>query len=84
MKSYDVLIVGGGIINGGAEVVGLSNLFGSAVDMVWRNLAAMAGEIFPGLPLVGYESGQELAAAKLAGFETVGSLRVWRLRATAP
>jgi hypothetical protein len=77
-------IAGGGILNRGAEVVGLSNLFGSKIDLVYRSLAAMAGEIFPGLPLVGYESGQELAAAKLAGFETVGSLRVWRLRATAP
>jgi hypothetical protein len=77
-------IAGGGILNRGAEVVGLSNLFGSKIDSVYRTLAAMAGEIFPGLPLVGYESGQELAAAKLAGFETVGSLRVWRLRATAP
>jgi hypothetical protein len=77
-------IAGGGILNRGAEVVGLSNLFGSKIDLVYRSLAAMAGEIFPGLPLVGYEHGKELAAAKLAGFETVGPLRVWRLRATAP
>jgi hypothetical protein len=77
-------IVGGGILNRGAEVVGLSNLFGSTIDMVWRSVAAMAGEIFPGLPLVGYERGYELAAAHQAGFETVGPLRVWRLRAGAP
>jgi hypothetical protein len=77
-------IAGGGILNRGAEVVGLSNLFGSRIDLVYRSLAAMAGEIFPGLPLVGYESGKELAAAKSAGFETVGPLRVWRLKATAP
>ena len=76
-------IAGGGILNRGAEVVGLSNLFGSKIDLVYRSLTAMAGEIFPGLPLVGYESGKELAAAKLAGFEAVGPLRVWRL-ATAP
>jgi hypothetical protein len=77
-------IAGGGILNRGADVVGLSNLFGSKIDWVWRSLTAMAGEIFPGLPLVGYEHGNELAAAKLAGFETVGPLRIWRLRATAP
>jgi hypothetical protein len=70
----------GGILNRGADVVGLSNLFGSTVDIVWRNLTAMAAEIFPGLPLVGYERGHELAAARQAGFETVGPLRVWRLR----
>ena len=77
----------GGIVGGGkrgADVVGLSNLFGSAMDMVRRNLRAMAGEIFPGLPLVGYERGYELTAAHQAGFETVGPLRFWRLRARAP
>jgi hypothetical protein len=73
----------GGILNRGAEVVGVSNIFGSKIDLVHRSLTAMAGEIFPGLPLVGYEHGKDLAAAKLAGFETVGPLRVWRLRATA-
>ena len=78
------MIVGGGILNRGADVVGLSNLFGSTIDMVWRNLTAMAGEIFPGLPLVGYESGRELAVAHQAGFETVGFLRVWSLRTGAP
>jgi hypothetical protein len=77
-------IVGGGILNRGAEVVGLSNLFGPSIDMVYRRLAAMAAEIFPGLPLVGYEHGVELAAAHHAGFKTVGSLRVWRRGAEAP
>jgi hypothetical protein len=57
------------------------NLFGSATDMVWRSLAAMAYEVFPGLPLVGYDRGNELAAAHQAGFETIGPLRVWRLGA---
>jgi hypothetical protein len=69
---------------GEGGIVGLSNLFGSRIDLVYRSLTAVAGEIFPGLPLVGYEHGKELAAAKLAGFETVGPLRIWRLRATAP
>ena len=72
---------GGGILNRGADVVSLSNLFGSQMDRVWRSLIAMAGEIFPGLPLVGYEHGHDLAATKLAGFETMGPLRIWRLPA---
>jgi hypothetical protein len=78
-------IVGGGILNRGSEVVGLSNLFGCIdMEMVWRNLVAMAVEVFPGLPLVGYECGHELAVAHQAGFETVGFLRVWKLGAWAP
>jgi hypothetical protein len=72
---------GGGILNRGADVVSLSNLFGSQMDRVWRSLIAMAGESFPGLPLVGYELGHDLAATKLAGFETMGPLRIWRLPA---
>jgi hypothetical protein len=42
-------------------------------------MIAAAVEMFPGLPLVGYEHGRDLAAAKLAGFETIGPLRIWRL-----
>jgi hypothetical protein len=76
-------IVGGGILNRGAEVVGLSNVFGSAIDVVWRSLVVTAGETFAGLPLVGYERGDELTAAHRAGFATVGQLRVWRLAARA-
>ena len=70
-------------LNQGADVVGLSNLFGFPIDVVWRSLVATAGEIFPGLPLAGYERGDDLAAAHRAGFETVGPLRVWRLPARA-
>ena len=65
-------VLGGGILNRGADVVGLSNLFGSQMDRVWQSLMAMAGKIFPGQPLVGYEHGHDLAAAKSAGFETIG------------
>jgi hypothetical protein len=32
---------------------------------------------FPGLPLVGYESGDELKAARRAGFEVGDPLRIW-------
>ena len=75
---------GGGILNRGAEVVGLSNLFGHTIDMVYRRLAAIAGELFPGLALVGYECGHGLDAALRAGFKSVGPLRIWTLRARAP
>jgi hypothetical protein len=75
---------GGGILNRGADAVGLSNLFGSKMDWIYRSPAVVARETFPGLPLVGYEHGTDLAAAKLAGFEAIGSLRIWRLRAIAP
>ena len=44
---------------------------------VWRDLASLAAATFPGLPLVGYEFGDELKAAHEAGFEIGDPLRVW-------
>ena len=44
---------------------------------VWRALALLAAQTFPRLPLVGYESGDELNAARDAGFEVGDKLRIW-------
>jgi len=76
---WDGVIVGGGILNRGAGVVGLSNVFGpaDAVDQVWQGLTTLASNRFPGLPLVGYETGSDLAVACRNGFEAVGDLRIW-------
>jgi hypothetical protein len=46
---------------------------------VWRDLTILATSTFPGLPLVGYESGDELKAARKAGFKIGDPLRVWVL-----
>jgi hypothetical protein len=74
---------GGAILNHGRGLVGLSNLF--AVDehdmpAVWSSSIAAAASHFPGLPLVGYEHGDDLAHALAAGFTTLGPLRVWLRR----
>ena len=42
-----------------------------------EDLASLAAVTFPGLPLVGYESGDELKAARKAGYEVGDPLRVW-------
>ncbi|HEX2145216.1 MAG TPA: hypothetical protein VHG10_11975 [Glycomyces sp.] len=39
-------------------------------------LAALHG-LFPSVPVVGYEHGQDVAASARHGFEPVGPLRVW-------
>ena len=55
--------------------VGLSNVFGDAYGE-----AAMCAASCAGLkPVVGYERGADLDAAKEAGFETVGSFYVWTM-----
>jgi len=75
----DGVPVGGGVLVAAAGVTGISNLFASqvAVEVVLQGLAKFANAKFPGLPLVSYESGNDLAAAHQVGFKTVGHLRIW-------
>ena len=72
-------MIAGAIANRTDTVVGLSNLFAPAADSVafWAGCVATAHATFPGLPLVGYESGADLARAEAVGFEKLQSLRVW-------
>lgn len=72
-------VVAGGMLYRAEGVVGLSNVVADATDAraVWRSLALLAAQTFPRLPLVGYESGEELKAASDAGFEIGDKLRIW-------
>ena len=72
-------VIAGGIVNGSARAAGLSNDFtdvGHEAE-TWLALAESARAFFPGLPLIGYERGEELAHARSGGFQTAGALRVW-------
>jgi hypothetical protein len=75
----DGAVVAGGTFYRSDGVVGLSNVVAEFDDepAVWRDLASLAAATFPGLPLVGYESGDELDAARKAGFEAGDPLRIW-------
>ncbi len=72
-------VVAGGTLYRADGVVGVSNVVADADEApaVWRDLAALAAATFPGMPLVGYESGDELRAARKAGFEIGDPLRIW-------
>jgi hypothetical protein len=72
-------IAAGAVANISGSVVGLSNLFTTRtdVDEAWAGAVTTICATFPGLPLVGYEHGLSLAAARRAGFVAVGPLRVW-------
>jgi hypothetical protein len=72
-------LAAGVIGNRSGTVAGLSNLFtvSTEADEVWPGAVAALSASFPGLPLVGYEHGDDLAAARRAGFTSVGTLRVW-------
>jgi hypothetical protein len=57
--------------------IGLSNVFASGgSDRAFAEAAAAVGAINPRLPVLGYEAGADLAAAKVAGFVETGRLRV--------
>jgi hypothetical protein len=72
-------IVAGAIANRSDDVVGWSNFFASATEMFDHAVASLAtiARIFPGLPIVGYEHGDDLRNAHSIGFESIGALRVW-------
>ncbi|MEV0386227.1 hypothetical protein [Nonomuraea sp. NPDC050643] len=62
----------GAVLTPNGASVGVSNVFG---DDAWPGTLAMAARLFPGRPLVGYES--DPAPAVEHGFSTIGPLRVW-------
>lgn len=66
----------GGVANRSGGVVGLSNVFAVDGDLAaaYEGAATAASQ---GLPVVGYERGAALAAARAAGFEPLGGLVVW-------
>nr|WP_282695195.1 hypothetical protein [Streptomyces sp. CC208A] len=70
-------LLGGAVLSTAAGVTGVSNLFaadGTDPAAVWTAALAAAD---PALPVVGYESGDDLAPALAAGFHELGPLRVW-------
>jgi hypothetical protein len=77
---HDGAQVGGAILNRGAGVVGVSNVFVHAPwhEALWRDLPMVAARLFPGHTLVGYEGSADLGHATAAGFASLGKLRVWR------
>jgi hypothetical protein len=72
-------IVAGAIANRSDDVVGWSNFFAPATEMSDHAAASLAtiARVFPGLPIVGYEHGDDLRNAYSLGFESIGPLRVW-------
>ncbi|WP_367047112.1 hypothetical protein [Streptomyces sp. Je 1-332] len=71
-------IVAGAVASRAASVVGVSNLFTSGdEESAWAGCLAEVARLWPGLPVVGYESGASLDAAVSQGFTPIGPLKVW-------
>lgn len=54
-------------------------MFGTGLppDRLWAGIRRAGAELYPHLPIVGYEQGASLAAARAAGFRVLGALRIW-------
>jgi len=75
----DGALVGGVIAYTSDGVTGISNVFKSGIadDPLWAGAVRAIARVRPGLPIVGYERGEDLAAARQAGFTVLGPLRIW-------
>ena len=62
-------VVAGAIVNVTGEVAGLGNIFARDGDehRAWREAAAAAREVADGIPLVGWEAGASVEAARGRG-----------------
>jgi hypothetical protein len=66
-----------------AGVTSISNMFTTpwlavpAPGTLWRSAVRAVAALRPGLPVVGYENGADLAAAREVGGQVIGPLRVW-------
>jgi len=80
----DRQIVAGAIVNRTGDVAGLSNVFvresDPDPDRCWAGCVTAAMDVFPGLPLVGYQAEPRLARMRELGFEILRPLRVWMTR----
>lgn len=79
-RAGDRIVAGAVAHRGSGPVVGLSNLFShddAGTDAAWAGALGEVAARWPELPVVGYESGDDLDAAVRAGFVPVGPLRVW-------
>jgi hypothetical protein len=71
--------IAGAIVYVAGGAAGISNLFGTALspDRLWASLQSAVAGLHPHLPVVGYEEGASLEAARQAGFRDLGPLRIW-------
>jgi hypothetical protein len=79
------VLVAGAIAYTAARVTGISNVFKTGplrastlrASVLWASALEAVAALRPGLPVVGYEHGEDLVAARQAGCRILGRLRVW-------
>ncbi|MGW5231646.1 hypothetical protein ACWEQU_04945 [Streptomyces nodosus] len=78
-RSVDGRVAAGAVASRSDHVVALSNVFArdGGPDTAWPVVLDAVHQLFPAVPVVGYEHGEDLATALSHGFEAIGPLRVW-------
>lgn len=78
-QSPDGRVIAGAVASRSDRVVGISNVFAldGGSDAAWPVVLDAVHCLFPSLPVVGYEHGQDLAAAVRHGFQAVAPMRIW-------
>jgi hypothetical protein len=82
----DHALIGGATVYTTDGVSGILNVFKSGSDAVALRVSAAraVAALQPGQPIVGYERGEDLAAARRAGFRVLAPLRVWARGSAVP
>ena len=82
----DGSLVGGATTYTTDGVTGILNVFkiGIAARELLTSAVRAVAALRPGLPIVGYEQGEDLVAARAAGFRVLGPLRVWARGSAVP
>jgi len=75
----DGTVVGSGVLSQAHGVIGLSNLACSVADpsRCWSSLVAASRSLFPGVAVVGYETGEDLSVALSFGCKVLSPLTIW-------
>lgn len=78
-QSAEGRVVTGAVATRSNQVIGISNVFAvdGGSDAAWPTVLNAVTWLFPNLPVVGYEQGDDLASAVRHGFEPIGPLRIW-------
>jgi hypothetical protein len=79
-------VIAGAVIYAAGGAAGISNLFSTELplDRLWAGIQPAVAGLWPYLPVVGYEAGASLEAARQAGFHAMDTLRIWARPSPAP
>jgi hypothetical protein len=76
------VVTNGFIVNCSGDTIGVSNVFSTEhnSDFIWTDIIEVINQNHNGKHIVGYESDETYIEAVEAGWQSIGSLKVWKLK----